>query len=72
MPKQHLTKEQIRRASGMKLSGRLNYLHAKINDQHRDAGVSMTDIREAHAIVKELKGRLKKIWQVFFKGEVNE
>lgn len=68
MKRQSLAKEQIHVASGMKLIGRLNYLHVKTSDQHRDAGIPMTNIREASAIVKELKRRLKKIWHVFFKG----
>lgn len=68
MSKEKLTKETVREANGLQLIRRLNYLYAKNNDQHRDAGIPITDIQEASAISKELKRRLNKIWGLFFKG----
>jgi len=72
MPRENLTKSQIREANGLQLVRRLNRLHTNSALRPEDAGVPATDIREASAIVKELKRRLGKIWHVFFRGEGGE
>lgn len=72
MPRENLTKSQVREANGLQLVRRLNRLHENSALRSEDAGVPVTDIREASAIVKELKRRLGKIWSVFFKGEGGE
>jgi len=70
MKRKNLTKKQVHAANGMQLIRRLSHLHTKASDRHRDAGIPMTDIWEASAIVKELRQRLRRIWPVFFRGEM--
>jgi len=72
MPRENLTKSQIREANGLQLVRRLNRLHANSALRAEDAGVPVIDMRETSAIVKELKRRLGKIWHVFFRGEGGE
>ena len=61
MKKKILTTKQIRKASTCELIFRMNCLHAESNRRLQDAGVPMTDIWEAVAIVKELRRRLGRL-----------
>ena len=58
MPKKNLTTKQIQKASTYELIFRMNCLHTESNRRPEDAGIPITDIWEAVAIIKELKRRL--------------
>ena len=60
MPKENLTKKQIREASALELVLRRDYLFALEESTPEDQGVSMADARECVAIDAELRCRLKK------------
>ena len=62
MKKKNLTTAQIHdSATTMELIFRMNCLHAESKRRPEDAGVPLTDIWEAVAIVKELKRRLGRL-----------
>ncbi len=62
MKKKNLTNSQIHdSATTMELVFRMNCLHAESQRRPEDAGVPVTDIWEANAIVKELRRRLGRL-----------
>jgi len=61
MPKKNLTNKQIRAAGTLELIFRLRCLHEESEDRPRDAGIPITDIWEAAAMVKELRRRLARL-----------
>lgn len=61
MKKKYLTTKQIQETGALKLRFRLNCLHADSMSRSQDAGVPLTDIWEANAIVRELRRRLGRL-----------
>ncbi len=72
MKKKNLTNSQIHdKATTMELIFRMNCLHQECKRRGEDAGIPVTDIWEAVAIVKELKRRLGRLG-IFYAEVKNE
>ncbi len=71
MKRKNLTNKQIKKASTYELIFRMNCLHAESKRRPGDAGVPLTDIWEAVAIVKELRRRLGRLG-IFYAEVKNE
>lgn len=74
MKKRNLTNKKIRKASTLELIFRMNCLHTENDRRPEDAGIPLTDIWEANAIVKELRRRLGRLGIVYamLKEDKNE
>ena len=74
MKKRNLTNKKICKASMLELIFKMNCLHTENDRRPEDAGIPLTDIWEANAIVKELRRRLGRLGIVYvtLKEDKNE